>query len=64
MPDAKQEMRGKRTPEVSASKKEPSRIISPAEDAADKKMTPEETTKVEMKELDEKLDAILDESPE
>jgi ribosomal protein S6 len=64
MPDAKQEMRGKRTTEIPAPKKESPKVVPPAEDAADEKMTPEETAKVEMKELDEKLDAILDESPE
>jgi ribosomal protein S6 len=64
MPDAKQETRGRRVPEVSAAKKVSAQIVPPAKSEAEEKMSPEEIAKVEMKELDEKLDAILDESPE
>jgi len=59
MPDARQDTRPERP---STRRTEPARV-TPQNVASEKKPT-EETIKVEMAELDEKLNAILDESPE
>ena len=59
MPDSKQDARPERP---TIKRTEPTRVSSPST-AVEEKPT-EETAKVEMAELDEKLNAILDESPE
>ena len=59
MPDAKQDTRPERP---SIKRTEPARVAPPS--VASEKKPAEETAKVEMAELDEKLNAILDESPE
>jgi ribosomal protein S6 len=59
MPDARQDARPERP---SIKRTEPARVES--QSAASEKNPAEETAKVEMAELDEKLNAILDESPE
>jgi ribosomal protein S6 len=64
MPDARQETRGRRAPDVSVTKRVSAQIVPPVKNETEEKMSAEETAKVEMKELDEKLDAILDENPE
>ncbi|MCX6767025.1 MAG: 30S ribosomal protein S6 [Candidatus Moranbacteria bacterium] len=61
MPDARQDVRPERP---SIKKSEPARVALPLSGTASEKKTAKETAKVEMAELDEKLDAILDESPE
>jgi ribosomal protein S6 len=59
MPDAKQDTRPERS---TIKRSEPARVSQ--KNVASVEKPAEETAKVEMKELDEKLDAILDESPE
>jgi len=59
MPDARQDARPERP---SIKRTEPARVES--QSTASEKKPAEETAKVEMTELDEKLNAILDESPE
>jgi len=59
MPDARQDNRPERP---SIKRTEPARVTPPS--AASEEKPAEESAKVEMAKLDEKLNAILDESPE
>jgi len=61
MPDAKQDTRPERP---STKRTEASRVALPPSGTANKEKPAEEKSKVEMAELDKKLNAILDESPE